>query len=156
MNIACKHAEHSCDHHYCAFNDADVFAETLCMSRVAMDCSTSTASFATTFAFRLESLSALSLTSFAVILNLFLQLKRYDACCSLYKELCAFELKYKYEQQIFTPGLSLLRLKKTPAVVKSLTHSQLMKMVLTWQKMWQQLVVEQEQAILFVGVCKHL
>ncbi len=89
------------------------------------------------------------------MLNLLLQLKRYDACCLLYKELCAFEMKYKNEQQIFVAGISLLGLEKTAAVVQRLTHSQLMKMVLAWQKMWQ-LVVEQEQASFFVCACEHL
>ncbi len=96
------------------------------------------------------------MVSVAVILNLLLQLKRYDACCPLYKELCAFELKYKFEQQIFVAGISLLGLKKTVAVVQRLTHSQLMKMVLAWQKMSQQLVVEQEQASFFVCACEYL
>ena len=87
-----------------------------------------------------------------------MQLKRYDACCPLYKELCAFELKYKNEQQIFVAGISLLGLKKTAAVVQRLTHSQLMKMVLAWQKMWQskQSIVEQEQASFFVCAWEHL
>ena len=80
------------------------------------------------------------------MLNLRLQLKRYDACCPLYKEMCAFELKYKHEQQYYVAGIRLLGLKKTAAVVQRLTHSQLMKMVLAWQKMTLQLVVEQEQA----------
>ena len=101
-------------------------------------------------------MSALSLVFVAVVLNPRLQLKLYDACCPLYKEMCAFELKYKHEQQIYVDFIKLLGLKKTAAVVQRLTHSQLMKMVLTWQKMWLSLVVEQEQAILFVGVCKHL
>ena len=75
-----------------------------------------------------------------------MQLKRYDACCPLYKELCAFELKYKHEQQIFVAGIKLLGLKKTAAVVQRLTHSQLMKIVLVWQNMTLQSVVEHEQA----------
>ena len=80
------------------------------------------------------------------MLNLLLQLKRYDACCPLYKEMCAFELKYKHEQQIYVDFIKLLGLKKTAAVVQRLTHSQLMKIVLAWQKMTLQSVVEQEQA----------
>ena len=95
------------------------------------------------------------MVSVAVVLNPRLQLKRYDACCPLYKEMCAFELKYKHEQQIYVDFIKLLGLKKTAAVVQRLTHSQLMKMVLAWQKMWQ-LVVEQEQASFFVCACEHL
>ena len=91
-------------------------------------------------------MSALSLASVAVMLTLLLQLKRYDACCPLYKEMCAFELKYQHEQQIYVDFIKLLGLKKTAAVVQRLTHSQLMKMVLVWQKMTLKLVVEQEKA----------
>ena len=68
-----------------------------------------------------------------VILNLRLQLKRYDACCSLFKELCAHELKYKYsfKQQMFAFTIpSVLGLKATTAVLQRLTPAQLMKIVL--------------------------
>jgi hypothetical protein len=92
------------------------------------------------------------------MLNLLLQLERYDACCPLFKELCTFELKYKYDlPQIFVAGISLLGLKKTAAVVQRLTHSQLMKMVLAWQKMWQLVSAKsEEQASFFVCACEHL
>jgi hypothetical protein len=89
----------------------------------------------------------------AVVLNPRLQLKRYDACCPLFKDMCAFELKYKHEQQIYVDFIELLGLKKTAAVVQRLTHSQLMKMVLVWQKMTLKLVVEQEKASFCA--CEH-
>jgi len=145
MNDAFKLAAHI-DDNCCSFNESEVFADTMCMSRIAIACFKCTASIATTFTFRLKDLIARSLDSVAVMLNLLLQLERYDACCPLFKELCAFELKYKYEPQIFAAGISLLGLKKTAAVVQRLTHSQLMKMVLVWQKMTLKLVVEQEKA----------
>ena len=91
------------------------------------------------------------MVSVAVVLNPRLQLKRYDECCPLYKEMCAFELKYKHEQQFYVASIRLLGLKKTAAVVQRLTHSQLMKMVLVWQKMTLKLVGEREKAsFLFV------
>jgi len=62
-----------------------------------------------------------------------LQLKRYDACCSIFKELCAYELKYKlgFEQQNYAFMIqAVLRLQVTEAVLQRLTPAQLMKIVL--------------------------
>ncbi len=62
-----------------------------------------------------------------------LQLKRYDACCSIFKELCAHELKYKlgFEQQNYAFMIqAVLRLQVTEAVLQRLTPAQLMKIVL--------------------------
>ena len=62
-----------------------------------------------------------------------LQLKRYEACCSIFKELCAHELKYKlgFEQQNYSFMIqAVLRLKVNEAVLQRLTPAQMMKVVL--------------------------
>ena len=74
-----------------------------------------------------------TLVFYDVTLNLRLQLKRYDACCSLFKELCAHELKYEYgfEQQMYAFMIQVvLGLKVTTAVLQRLTPAQLTKIVL--------------------------
>ncbi len=66
------------------------------------------------------------------------QLKRYDVCCCLYKELCSYELKYKlpYEQQMYLFMIQrTLRLKATAAVLQRLTQPQLMKIVMAPQNL---------------------
>lgn len=71
--------------------------------------------------------------SIITIENLLLQLKRYEACCCLFKELGCHELKYRFslDQQNYLFMINaILGLKATELVLQRLTQSQLMTIVL--------------------------
>ena len=107
--------------------------DALRMYHAATACFTSTVSFATIFALRLSHSVCYEHDVIRCCLNLLLQLKRYDECCTLFKELCSHELKYKFdfEQQNFACKIDqLLRLKVNESVLRRLTNSQVMKIVL--------------------------
>jgi hypothetical protein len=75
----------------------------------------------------------LDYSDFVGHINLRLQLKRYDVCCTIFSELCAHELKYKvdFEQQQYLFKIEhILRLKATAAQLQRLTQAQLMKIVM--------------------------
>jgi hypothetical protein len=62
-----------------------------------------------------------------------LQLKRYNLCCSLFIDLCAYELKYKIdleEQNFSFMTKLLLGQEMSAALLRRLTQSELMLIVL--------------------------
>lgn len=69
-------------------------SDSLCMCGAATVCTTSIATFATTCAFKYRMLHLLSLSSASQVIRF--QTKRYDLCCTLFKELIAHELKYNF------------------------------------------------------------
>ena len=66
-------------------------------------------------------------------MNFPLQLKRYEECCSLFKELSSHELKYRFsfdQQNYLFMIKAILGKDMTESVLQRLTVSQLMNIVL--------------------------
>lgn len=63
----------------------------------------------------------------------FFQTKKYDQCCTLFKDLMAHELKYKFnddDQNFLFMVTDVLRLPPTAATLRKLTRDQVMMMVM--------------------------
>ena len=92
-------------------------------------------------------------------MNLHLQLKQYDVCCSLFVQLCSHELKYcSAEQQNYLWLFKKVQgLEATAALLQGLTAAQVKKIVLApleieWAMLFKD---EQDKSEVELQVCAH-